>query len=78
MTKYRTNEQFEEIVESATNGNWSQAFKECVDYGFYANDLIEMYEEREREMGGKPYTYFDITDIARLAEGCCEARYKKD
>jgi len=66
--EYRTREQFEEIIESATNGNWTQAGEECVQYGFYANDLIKMFEEIKEEYGGSPYTYFKETDIAILTE----------
>ena len=44
-TQYRTTEQFLDIIDSAYNGNWAQAYQEVVDYGFYAHDLIEKYEE---------------------------------
>lgn len=44
MSEYRTQEQFAEIVETMTNGNWTQAAKDCVEYGFYANDLLNALE----------------------------------
>lgn len=44
---YRTLEQLNEILESMVNGNWSQAAQECVDYGFYANDLVRMVEDND-------------------------------
>ena len=44
MSEYRTPEQFEEIIESITNGNWTQGANECVEYGFYANDLLRDYD----------------------------------
>lgn len=40
MRQYRTEEQLNEILESVHNGNWSQAAQECVDYGFYAAELV--------------------------------------
>jgi len=42
--EYRTIEQFEEIVESMTNGNWTQAGEECIEYGFWASDLLKALE----------------------------------
>ena len=40
MSDYRTSSQFDEIIESITNGNWTQGARECAEYGFYANDLL--------------------------------------
>jgi len=77
MTEYRTREQFEEIIESAINGNWTQAGEECVEYGFYANDLIKQYEEIENEFGCSPYQYFDKADIARIVEIAAKIRYEE-
>ena len=76
--EYRTREQFEEIIESTTNGNWTQAAEECIKYGFYANDLISKYKEIQEEYGEKPYTYFEESDLAILAEMIAELRYKKE
>ena len=61
MKDYRTKEQFDEILESATNGNWEQAKKEVIEYGFFANDLIKMYNENIDE-----YSYFPIKDLSLL------------
>ena len=44
-TEYRTEEQLNEIVESMVNGNWRQASQQCVDYGFYASDLVRLTED---------------------------------
>jgi len=67
IQEYRTTQQFEEISESALNGNWKQAFKQCEEYGFYANDLIEHYEANEVNI-------IDLKDIAILSEGAQELR----
>lgn len=75
--QYRTREQFEEIIESATNGNWTEAGEECVEYGFYANDLIKMFEEIKDEYGQNPYTYFKESDIALIVEIATEIRNKE-
>lgn len=75
MTVYRTDKQFEEIIESATNGNWRQAAEECIEYGFYANDLINKYNNYKEEYGG--FSYFEVTDISILVELATEIRYKK-
>ena len=74
--EYRTEKQFEEIIESATNGNWSQAAEECVEYGYYANDLIKRYEQYKEEYGG--FQYFQESDIAILSEMATEIRYKQE
>jgi hypothetical protein len=68
MTEYRTEEQFHKIMESAINGNWLQAYKECVEYGFYAQDLIRMHEET-----GEVYGY-ECTDLVYLSQGAAELR----
>jgi len=69
MTKeYRTGEQFEEICESVINGNWKQAANECIEYGFYAADLVEKFKEG--------YSGLEATDLAFLTERAAEERYK--
>ncbi|MFA5935036.1 MAG: hypothetical protein WC827_04075 [Candidatus Paceibacterota bacterium] len=60
MKTYRTAEQFKEIAENCLNGNWTDAAKNCVEYGFYANDLRKHNEETE--------LFSDLYDIAKLAE----------
>ena len=70
--KYRTTEQFEEIVDSCLNGNWSQAADECVEYGYYANDLILKQETGKNETG----VYFeDDTDMVLLIEMATDKRH---
>ena len=73
--KYRTKEQFEEIVESCINGNWTQAGQEGSDYGFYALDLIKAQEEA-KENGG--FCFEDEKDIAVLVEMIDTARSKEE
>ena len=70
MKTYRTQEQFQEIVDSCTNGNWTQAANECIEYGFYAQDLINAQEACD--FGG----FEDLTDIATLIEMATEIRCK--
>jgi hypothetical protein len=72
MKEYRTQEQFEEIVENTINGNWTDAGRDCVEYGFYANDLIQMNKEN-KENGG--ITFDDDYDIAELIEIATKLRY---
>lgn len=44
MKKYRTEKQFQTILDNMHNGNWSDAMQNCVDYGFYSNDLLNSLE----------------------------------
>jgi len=60
IKEYRTAEQFEEIAENCLNGNWTDAAKNCIEYGFYANDLRKHNEENQ--------LFDDLYDIAELAE----------
>ena len=60
QTEYRTDEQFESIADNCLNGNWTDAAKECIEYGFFANDLRIKNEELE--------LFTDLYDIAELAE----------
>jgi len=66
--EYRTPQQYAEIAESASNGNWTYAIKKCEEYGFYANDLIEHYEANE-------FNIIDLKDIAILSEGAEKLRH---
>ena len=70
--EYRTLEQWEEICESAINGNWSQAGQECVDYGFWADDMINMFEVA----GELAYPNLEPTDLAILTEIAMKIRCK--
>ena len=66
MKKYRTTEQFNEIIHSAINGNWTQATKEVEEYGFYANDLIQAYNELAESFGVEDLEYLNREDLALL------------
>lgn len=70
MKKYRTEQQFNDICEDASSGNWTDAFKSCVKFGFYANDLLSHYE------ANRDYSYniIELADIAILAEGAQKLR----
>jgi len=70
MKDYRTQEQFETIADNCLNGNWSDAAQNCVDYGFYANDLIKARENDDLNL------FEDLTDLAILSEMAAELRYK--
>jgi hypothetical protein len=63
MKQYRTKEQFFDIVDSAINGNWSEAGKSAVEYGFYANDFANKCEEYVEEV-----SFFDQADFALIVE----------
>lgn len=58
--EFRTPEQFESIAENCLNGNWTDAANECIEHGFFANDLRKFNEELE--------LFIDLYDIAALAE----------
>ena len=60
MEQYRTIEQFESIAENCLNGNWRDAANECVEFGFFANDLIKFNKALK--------LFDDIYDIAELVE----------
>lgn len=77
LNKYRTAEQFEEIIDSMTNGNWSQAAKECIEYGFWANDLLNELEAHDLYDECGPAWCEIVKDLVSLAELAAETRYKK-
>lgn len=72
MKNYRTDEQFNEICESMSNGNWTQAGQECVDYGFYANDL-RIKQEIARDNGDNliedDFDFAELIEIANKIRG---------
>lgn len=68
MTTYRTNEQFESIADNCLNGNWTDAAKECIEYGFFANDLINKNKSLE--------LFDDLYDLAELIEIATKLRNK--
>ena len=43
--------QFEDIADDCMNGNWTTATEKCVKNGFSGIELVELYEDREDEMG---------------------------
>ncbi len=69
---YRTDAQFEEIINSCINGNWTYAIKECVEYGFFAQDLINKQEAYQSE---GLQTIEDL-DLCILVEGAERLRNK--
>jgi len=73
MKNYRTEKQFNEICDSMLNGNWSQAAKECVEYGFYAGDIRKAQEEA-KDMSINIIS--DDLDFVELIEMATELRYK--
>jgi len=66
--EYRTQEQWISICENALNGNWTDAIRECEQFGFYANDMIKKYNEEDYHI------LEDESDIAILAEGAQKLR----
>jgi len=66
--EYRTDEQWQELCENAANGNWADAAQNCVDGGFYANDMIKKYNQEDYHI------LEDTTDLAILAEMATEIR----
>jgi hypothetical protein len=74
--EYRTPEQYDDIIDSMVNGNWSQAAEQCVEHGFYANDLLSHYVASELEQRGEEDVDL-LKDLILLAEYAAEKRYKK-
>lgn len=68
---YRQKEQWEEICDSAYNGNWTQAAEECVEYGFFAADLVRYWENEDIHL-------LDGQDLAFLAEQAAEIRAENE
>lgn len=71
---YRTDEQYQEIVESTYNGNWSQAYQYAYEGGFWAQDLINKHEEFKDE----GMSFGDETDLALVVEGTMKIRAMKN
>ena len=64
MKEYRTDEQWNNMVENIINGNWSDAAQNAVDAGFYSNDMINRIESDE--LNGAELTDFII--LSEMAE----------
>jgi len=62
MKNYRTEEQFIDIMENVSNGNWNDAAKSAEEFGFYAQDLIRHYKNTVSEYG------WDIEDLVYVAQ----------
>ena len=84
--EYRTNEQFETIVSNVYNANWTDAAQKCVEYGFYAIDLVRRNEKAIEESleytddeGNVQvlYPFSDLNDIAIVIEMATKLRYDK-
>lgn len=76
MAEYRTAEQFEEILESIGNGNWTQGANECVEYGFYANDLLNALEALDYIEECSQQWCTTVSDLVLLTEMASKVRYE--
>ena len=68
--EYQTEEQFLEICDSMYNGQWTQAAKECVEYGFFASDIVQHLEDL-------PELSMNIHNFIFLIEEATKLRYNK-
>ena len=73
--EYRTQEQFDEIVESVINGNYRQAGQLTVDYGFYATDFKNFVQNTEWVHN---HEYFDIENLYWVIEEAERIRQQKE
>ena len=69
--EYRTQEQFDEICESLVNGNFNQAVRQYIDYGFNAQDLRIMVDNTEW-IHRSPY--FDTEDFYQVIESASQKK----
>ena len=69
--QYRTQEQFDEIVDSLINGNFNQAVDFVIEYGFYALDLRQFIDNTLVES-----SYFDNEDFYQLIESATKKRHQ--
>ncbi len=85
MKNYRTDEQFHSITTNCLNGNWSDAARDCVEYGFYAQDLINKNQQAKNdelffddELGDTVFVqpFDEDTDIAIVIQMATELRNK--
>ena len=74
--KYRTKKQYDDVIDSMINGNWTQASELAVEYGIYANDLVKFTEDEECEMGISLEDRYK--DLIYLSEMITEKRYKRN
>lgn len=73
--EYRTQEQFDEIVDSVINGNYSQAGQLTVEYGFDATDLKNFVDNSEWVHNHK---YFDTEDLYWVIETATTIRMQQN
>ena len=73
--EYRTQEQFDEIVHCVINGNYSQASKFTVEYGFYATDFKNFVDNTEWVHN---HEYFNVVDLYWVIEGATTIRMKQN
>lgn len=73
--QYRTQEQFDEIVDSLINGNFNQAVDFVIEYGFYAKDLREFIDDT---MEYNDNSYFKNEDFYQLIESATKKRQQKN
>jgi hypothetical protein len=67
--KYRTQKQFDEIVDSVINGNFDQAVNLVLDYGFYAKDLRKLISHTHVECA-----LWENEDLYQVIETATRAR----
>ncbi len=65
MKNYRTEDQFIDLMDSAANGNFSEAAKTAEEAGFYAQDLIEHYHNTVEVYG---WDFEDLVYISQMAQ----------
>ena len=69
--EYRTQKQFDEIIESVILGNFNQAVRQYIDYGFNAQDLRVMVDNTEW-IHSSPY--FDTEDLYQVIESASQKK----
>ena len=68
--------QYEDIADDCYNGNWTDATNKCIKYGYCVVELIEIYEQREKELG-EECELLSMRDIAFLGMYIERARNAK-
>lgn len=60
-------QQFQEVLDSAFNGQWTAAAEECVKYNLHAKDMIKQFEEIKEDFGSDPCNPLDLVHLAENA-----------
>ena len=68
--------QYEDIADDCYNGNWTDATNKCIKYNYCVVELIEIYEQREKELG-EECELLSMRDIAFLGMYIERARNAK-